>query len=143
MNAKLAASPRYTKLNVATHTSFIDEQTGLEWAVNVASLQGKLFDFADAEKTIKALNDSSHLGHSDWRLPSMHELFGLVGTTYGDSLYDKDAFPDMRTDDWYWASDVHPRNTSYVFAVGFYYGYVSYCYRNDECFVRPVRVARQ
>ena len=143
MSAQFAAKPRYTKLNVATHTSVIDERAGLEWGVNVPALQGKRFDFADAEKAVKALNDANYLGHNDWRLPSMHELFGLVGTDHGDVFYDKDAFPDMRTDDWYWASNIHPRNTSCAFAVHFLYGRVNGYYRDGEGFVRPVRVARQ
>jgi len=143
MSAQLAAAPRYTKLNVATHTSVIDEQTGLEWAVNVPTLQGKLFDFADAEKAVKALNDASYLGHSDWRLPTIHELFGLVDTTFREAFYAKSAFPDMRTDDWYWSSNVNPRNTSCVFAVYFSSGGVGNFYRYGKCFVRPVRVARQ
>jgi hypothetical protein len=133
----------FTKLNIATHTSVLDTRTGLEWAVNVPSLQGNLLDFADAEKAVAKLNSDNHLGHNDWRLPTPHELFGLVSYEHGDKLYDHDAFPDMRTDDWYWTGQVLPRNTSYVFAVYFYSGLVDYCRRGSRCFVRPVRVARQ
>lgn len=153
----------FTKLNIATHTSVLDNRSGLEWAVNVPSLQGKLFDHADAVKAIENLNAEKHLGYSDWRLPTPHELFGLVGYDYGDKCYDKDAFPDMRTDDWYWTSQVTHSSTSCVFAVGFADvavgfadvavaeavavgfgdGAVTDFSRDDECFVRPVRVARQ
>jgi hypothetical protein len=140
MSAQLA---RYTKLNFATHTSVVDERTGLEWAVNVPSLQGKRFEHAEAEKVVKALNDSNYLGHNDWRMPTMHELFGLVRSDIANAVYDADAFPDMRTDDWYWASDIYPRNTSYAFAVHFDYGYVDDLGRSIKRFVRPVRVPRQ
>jgi hypothetical protein len=132
----------FIKLNIATHNSVLDTRNGLEWAVNVPSLQSKLFDHANALKAVEKLNADKHLGYDDWRLPTPHELFGLVGYDYGDKCYDKDAFPDMRTNDWYWTSQVTPFSTSYVFAVSFNYGDVGSCYRSRKCFVRPVRTAK-
>ena len=143
MSAQPKQAPRFTKLNIATHNSVLDERTGLKWAVNVPALQGKKFDFAEAQKAIQALNDANYLGHSNWRLPTVHELFGLVGTEYGDIVYDKDAFPDMCTDDWYWTGDAYPRNASCVFVVHFYGGHVHLYSRSSKAFCRPVASASQ
>ena len=140
MNMKLNAAGEQMIGEATDHLTVLDEKTGLQWAVNVPDLQGKLLDHADAEKAVAALN---HAGHADWRLPTPHELFGLVSYENGDVLTNMDLFPDTLTDDWYWTSQVAPWSTSCAFAVYFYYGCVDSYGRYLKCFVRPVRVARQ
>ncbi|GLQ96438.1 DUF1566 domain-containing protein [Dyella mobilis] len=137
MSAQLASAPvsRFTKQHPATHTSVIDAAAGLEWAVNVPSLQGKFMTYEEAKKAIAELD---HGGRKDWRLPTPHELFSLVGYTHGNKVYDADAFPDMRTDDWYWTDQVNPAATSCVFAVTFGSGAVFYLNRHLKAFCRPV-----
>ena len=140
MNMKLNAAGEQITGKANDHVTVLDEKTDLEWAVNVPELQGNFFTHEEAGKAVAALN---HAGHNDWRFPTPHELFGLVSYENGDVLTNKDLFPDTLTDDWYWTSQVTPWSTSYAFAVSFDGGCVGGCYRGSECFVRPVRVARQ
>ena len=140
MNMKLNAAGEQIPGEANDHVTVLDEKTGLEWAVNVPELQGNFFTHEEAGKAVAALN---HAGHNDWRLPTPHELFGLVSYENGDVLTNMDLFPDALTDDWYWTSQVTPWSTSCAFAVLFGYGSVLYCSRYGGCFVRPVRVARQ
>ena len=140
MNIKLNAAGEQIAGESADHLTVLDQKTALEWAVNVPELQRELLDFEAAQKAVAELN---HAGHNDWRLPTPHELFGLVSYENSDVLTDTNLFPDTSTDDWYWTSQVTPWSASCVFAVHFSHGGVDGCYRRDECFVRPVRVARQ
>lgn len=73
--------------------TIIDPVTGLEWMrCNIGQVWngetcGKWpsgFWFSKAQKALKAANDNTQLGHSDWRLPTADELLSLVYCSSGE-----------------------------------------------------------
>ena len=114
-----------------------DTQTGLTWSRNDVG-DGDL-DFAEAEAAIAKLNEENLAGHTDWRLPTVHELFGLVDVTRTGPAIDVEAFPTCARD-WYWTGTPHACSPSaYAWAVFFDCGSASGCHRGGDCRVRAVR----
>ena len=81
-----------------------DRTTGLSWQ-------------KEAEPELRSWQDSiaycenlQLAGQEDWRLPNMVELVSLVDYTAYNPSIDKEAFPNTRTDLYYWTStsDVAP-----------------------------------
>jgi hypothetical protein len=89
----------------------------------------------------KACEEFRMFGFSDWRLPTVEELFGLADRSRKDPAIDTGAFPDTRSS-WYWsASPWAGSPASAAWIVGFNYGYASDGHHGYKCFVRPVRSA--
>ncbi len=79
-------------------------------------------------------------GHSDWRLPTVQELFALADHGRHDPAIDTDVFPDTKSD-WYWSSTTCAWSSVRASCVDFYYGLVDSSPRgNSNAFVRAVRV---
>ncbi|UZW62723.1 DUF1566 domain-containing protein [Lysobacter enzymogenes] len=78
-------------------------------------------------------------GHSDWRLPTDHELLSIADRTRYAPAIDTEAFPDTKSD-WYWTSTEYKGDSSVAWFVDFNSGSSSY-YRRDysDAFVRAVR----
>lgn len=74
-----------------------------------------------------------------YRLPTTHELFSLVDVKKYNPAIDKEVFPDIKTDDWYWTADTCPWLAGLARVVYFYYGGVSLCSKDFAGYVRPVR----
>ena len=136
---KISATGRRAAAKSAKFAAVLNTETGIMAAIGVAS---EALLFRDAEALIADLNAKRHAGFSDWRLPTVAELVGLVHYTRYSPAADRDFFPDIRSS-WYWTGTPCALSTSYVFAVSFNYGNVYLYSRSSKCFVRPVRVARQ
>ncbi len=91
MESKLSVSPRYQSNGDGT---FTDAQTGLTWAIldSFQELNGCL-TYDQAIQYIKGLR---HGGHRSWRLPTAHELAGIIKKT--------PYFPNSGAN-WYWSSE--------------------------------------
>lgn len=114
-----------------------DTQTGLTWSRNDVG-DGDL-EFAEAEAAIAKLNAETFAGQADWRLPTVHELFGLVDLTRTGPAIDVEAFPTCARD-WYWTGTPHAWSPSAcAWAVGFYLGVAYNFHRGYGCRVRAVR----
>ena len=119
----------------ADGTYVTDHKLGVMWARDESS---ERHDFAGAEKYVAACR----LGDfDDWRLPDEQELQSIRDLSRHEPAIDVNVFKSNSA--YVWTRTPCSWNTSYVFAVSFYSGLVGYCPRYDECFVRPVRVARQ
>ena len=73
------------------------------------------------------------------RLPTRKELESLVDITKYNPAIDKDIFPDTKTNDYYWTSDVFAGGSDYAWIVYFSYGRVGYYCKGYYYYVRPVR----
>ena len=118
------------------HALVLDQSTGLMWAVLVPGLESPA-SYANAASAITALD---YAGHQDWRLPTPHELFGLVTFLDGQLQADIDLFPDTQAN-WYWTSQATPWSPNYVYAVYFCQGHVGFLTRGVSAYIRPVRSA--
>jgi hypothetical protein len=117
---------------VPPHVAVKDLGRGLMWG---PTLDRKM-DFEEAKK---ACAECRLLGFSDWRLPTVEELFLLADRSRTEPAIDMDLFPDTKSD-WYWTSSpwaCSPASDAWV--VGFSAGYANGIHHEGEAFVRPVR----
>ena len=77
-------------------------------------------------------------GHSDWRLPTVDELFLLADRTRKLPAIDTDVFPDTYND-WYWTSTDSKWDASCAWLVYFDYGDAYHYLRSGSACVRAVR----
>ena len=77
-------------------------------------------------------------GQSDWRLPWVRELQGIVDYKEVNPSIDKDAFPSTPAY-YFWSASLRAGNPSHAWSVYFYYGYVYYRDISNTYVVRCVR----
>ena len=93
-------------------------------------------NFKDAEAYCKALTTA---GHTDWRLPTVEELFLLADRSRFNPAIDTAAFPTCKSD-WYWSSSPFASSPAdYAWIVYFNGGHAHYSNRDLTAFVRAVR----
>jgi len=110
-----------------------DNKTGLQWQDNEV---GSTAHWQDAIDRCEALELG---GYSDWRLPNFNELISIVDISKVDPAI-KDGF-EHTASSYYWSSTTFERDKKNAWAVGFYYGNVSYDYKSIyyNYYVRCVR----
>jgi hypothetical protein len=108
-----------------------DHKTGLMWQ---KSGDGKRRDWAEANQYGEELVFG---GYSDWRLPSIDELFSIIDySRYGPAI---DPVFDCRSYD-YWSSSTCVDYPLDAWLVGFYSGLVGANFKTSyNAFVRCVR----
>ena len=123
-------NPNATPGDIAVVT---DETTGLMWTQ--APLDCGRVNHAEA---IAACANCAIDGHTDWRLPTAHELFGLVDLARYSPAIDTTRFPDTPSS-WFWSSSPVASDPDFAWLVNFVYGYVALDGRDYHAFVRAVR----
>lgn len=113
-----------------------DNSTGLVWTRAYAT-EGEV-TFADAEAAVASLNEQGFMGFFDWRLPTVHELFGLIDHARYAPAIDTDAF-ESAAYDWVWTGTPLASASDDVWVVFFGYGDVNHHRRDNYAFVRAVR----
>jgi len=144
MNAQVspaAAAPRFIKIgedgallppDAAEWVAVLDTKTNLMWAVEVLSRR----PYKEALEAPKSLATA---GFTDWRLPTVEELFCLADRTRYEPAIDTDYFPETPSS-WFWASTVDASSPfDCAWYVSFSYGYSSWDFQGSEGFVRAVR----
>jgi hypothetical protein len=114
------------------HVAVSEPARGLMWG---PTLDGK----KTWEEAKQACADFRLFGYSDWRLPTVEELFLLADRSRSDPAIDAELFPDTKSD-WYWTSSPAAWSpASYAWIVSFGSGYADDHPHDYKAFVRPVR----
>ena len=134
--------PRFTILSDTNVV--LDNLTGLMWARN-ADLAGTWMNWTSALAFCESLD---YGGHSDWRLPSVRELYSLIDhrrwsppvcNTVGDGGWtENDPFVNL-SGGFYWSSTTVAYDAGGAWIVYFDYGHVEYGAKGQEYRVWPVR----
>jgi hypothetical protein len=79
--------------------------TGFQSTGGVYYGSDKCFNNArcDTEKYVADVNEATLCGASDWRLPTVHELFSIVANNWIPTTIDLTTFP-FTMSNWYWSS---------------------------------------
>jgi hypothetical protein len=129
---KIGAEGEKLAGDAAEWVAVLDNTTALLWTVKeTARLTWK--------KATAAVAKLDTAGFTDWRLPTVEELFLLADRTKHSPAIDTAFFPDCKSD-WYWAS------TPAAFSPGecawdvyFYDGSAGWDFRVSGFYVRAVR----
>ncbi len=98
-----------------------DNVTGLVWRV---ASEGDLSWLAARHRGNQfAASHAAYCGVTGWRLPTSHELLGIVHHGSNQPAVDSDYFPDTESGP-YWAGDRPALTANQAFAVNFGHGYV-------------------
>jgi hypothetical protein len=116
------------------HVAVIDVRTNLMWSANDAT--DKTLPFKKCAAACKKLKLA---GFTDWRMPTVEELFLLADRSKCDPAIDTNAFPSC-TGGWYWTSTVDASAPSAcAWDVNFYNGYAYFNFQVNQGRVRAVR----
>ncbi|EIL99120.1 DUF1566 domain-containing protein [Rhodanobacter thiooxydans] len=115
---KITAAGKPARVNAKAHAAVIDQRTGLMWTAKDVGTA----TFANAPTLIDDLNAKAFAGFTDWRLPTLQELFGIADHSRISPAIDTAAFPSCKGG-WYWSSTVYASSPSdYAWLVSFYLG---------------------
>lgn len=109
-NLTLPVHTRFIVLANFNQEAVLDRETGLVWERRPASVEA---NWAEAHEQCMSRKIG---GRSGWRLPSIHELGSLLGST-GDTLPVGHPFEVSQTD--YWSDTSSPRAPDLVMVRGF------------------------
>ncbi|GAB3755023.1 Lcl C-terminal domain-containing protein [Lysobacter olei] len=127
---------------VSAPARFIDNGDGTvtDTALNLMWSKATLTEEeVNHEQAGKVCAELALAGHSDWRLPTIEELFALADHTKYDPAIGTEVFPDTKSD-WYWSSTIHASASSCAWFVYFGYGLADSSHRGYlSAFVRAVR----
>lgn len=90
------------------------------------------------EDSARAAEASSHAGHTDWRLPTMRELSGILDQSCRSPSINLAVFPDASSS-WYWTSTNYVYDQSLKWSIYFDLGYQDYTGSFHPSHVRLVR----
>ena len=86
---------------------------------------------------VEGSNAASLCGLTDWRVPTLVELFTLTHRGTSHPSIDSNYFPNTQSN-WYWVASSFAENSGYAWVVLFTYGISSYYGRNSYGYVRLV-----
>jgi hypothetical protein len=133
--AKITAAGKPASAKAKTHAAAIDQRTDLMWTAKDAGTA----TFANAQALVDALNAKAFAGFTDWRLPTLQELFTIADHSRKSPAIDTDAFPTCKGG-WYWSSTLDASSPSvYAWLVNFYDGYADCGHQGGSGRVRAVR----
>jgi len=123
-----------------------DNLTGLVWTKDAnapgpaACSPGAGKTWADALTYVACLNTNNYLGHNDWRLPNVNELYSLTDfANYNPALPTGHPFSNAASD-WYWSSTAYIAcYSTFALNVLMQYGDMSYQNKFVPRLVWPVR----
>jgi len=146
LTAELTELPSFVVPTVETGARFelqhddqvvVDRRSGLMWSR--VELVEKPMNWETADKTCRELKLA---GYSDWRMPTVEELFALADRTRHEPAIEKTAFPECKSS-WYWTSTPYaPSPGGCAWSVSFLNGSAGWGDRDGYGFVRAVRASQ-
>ena len=131
---KISSTGEPLPADATDHAVVLDERAGLMWSAD--NVGTKEITHKAAEKAVAKLELA---GFTDWRLPTVEELFLLADRSRFNPASDTAAFPSCKSD-YYWSSSpVASSPADYAWIVYFYYGSADCNLRGNAAFVRAVR----
>ena len=135
------AQPRFVKIgedgsrlapDAAVWGAVLDTKTNLMWDAQTRHAE----NFQTAQTVPLTLGVA---GFTDWRMPTVQELFLLADHTRVCPAINTDFFPDT-PNDWFWSSNAYAASPSAcAWGVNFALGYSGWGDRGNGGFVRAVR----
>ncbi len=156
---KLDASGNTLAATASSWSCVKDNVTGLIWEVKTTAGSGGIHDasntyrwggktarltgtfgtqYNDWDTLVDGSNNETLCGFSDWRVPSIKELEGLVNFNQGNPAIDSDYFPNTVSSA-FWSSSPGALYAVYAWGVHFGVGYSGNNFRTDALQVRLVR----
>jgi hypothetical protein len=141
---------RYTVSTINNESSVYDKQTGLSWQQCPAGQSGEscigtasTHDWQQALQFPLSVNATGGFaGKTDWRLPNIKELQSLVAYNCFNPSINLTVFPNTPVSVFGFVSS-SPRGGGYnIYKLNFYYGNISYNFRNFDYYVRLVRTGQ-
>ncbi len=118
--------------------SIHDANNNYRWGGKTARLTGTFgTQYNDWDTLVDGSNNETLCGFSDWRVPSLKELEGLVNLNQSDPTIDSDYFPNTLSTN-FWSSSPYAL-ADYAWNVHFSEGRSIYNFRTYN---RPVRLVR-
>jgi len=109
--------------------TWTDPKTNLMWQLDHNP------DQMDWDESIEYCSNLNYAGFSDWKLPSIPDLFTIIDFSKGNpACYIKDTKSSS-----YWSSTTYAGNTSDAWRVYFGNGDVGDAGRSSTCYCRAVR----
>jgi hypothetical protein len=131
---KIGADGAQLPDNATDHVAVLDTRTHLMWSANDSTDKPLPFNQCAA-----ACGNLTLAGFTDWRMPTVEELFLLADRSKSAPAIDTDAFPSC-TSDWYWSSTVDASSPSvFAWVVGFSNGGAYLLHQDSFGRVRAVR----
>lgn len=123
---------------VLSQDTATDRKTGLAWTRR-ADPARKAVTWQDALDLIKVMNQDTHLGFSDWRLPNIRELESLVDDRHhSPAILFQDGLVNIRS--FYWSATTSVFEPSYAWVLYTDDGNIGVGYKNrPEFYVWPTR----
>lgn len=136
---------RYQDLGNGT---VVDTLTGLQWMRcslgqqwNGRTCRGDAVSciWSELSARLSAFNQNGgYGGHTDWRVPTIHELKTLIEKITSNSVIDREAFPETPSQR-FWSSTPASNASHDAWYVNFGYGYVDDYGKGNARYVRLVR----
>ena len=131
---KIGADGAQLPDNATDHAAVLDTRTNLMWAAS--DVTDKPLPF---KKCGVACEKLTLAGFTDWRMPTVDELFALADRSRYNPAIDTAAFPSC-TGGWYWSSTVDASSPSdFAWLVFFLNGLAGYLHQDGNGRVRAVR----
>lgn len=113
----------------------LDNTTALIWTVK----ETKPLTWKKAQTAVAKFDVA---GFTDWRLPTVEELFLLADRTKYSPAIDTAFFPDCKSE-WYWTSTLAASSPGvFAWSVNFGGGYADWYSQDDNYLVRAVRASQ-
>jgi hypothetical protein len=132
---KIGADGAHLPADAADHVAVLDTTTGLMWSARNVGSNEQTHEAAE-----RSCQELELAGFTDWRMPTVEELFALADRTRMDPAIDTEAFPDTEST-WYWSSTPSAWSASCAWVVVFNFGLAGSLHRYSSACVRAVRVA--